>query len=114
MTGKFSWAWRKFWKNRRFVLRDIIDNRFYEKLTCADIMKELAEALCTGKEEHLEYAEPLFLVLKQLCDHRDDFLNLRLCRINTQVKVQLISPGMSGIKFIVFRALFVNPGNLLS
>lgn len=41
------------WIVRKKVLNDIIHNRYYEYYNCGDIMKELAEKLCTNREEFL-------------------------------------------------------------
>lgn len=45
------------WKVRKKVLSDIIQNQYYEYYNCGDIMEELAEKLCTNREEHLICAD---------------------------------------------------------
>ncbi len=45
------------WKVRKRVLEDIIKNRYYDHYGCGDVMLQLAEKLCTNKEEHLARAD---------------------------------------------------------
>lgn len=45
------------WQVRKNVLTDIIQNEFYDYYSCGDEMNELAEKLCTNKEEYLAYAD---------------------------------------------------------
>lgn len=45
------------WEARKKVLEDIVHNDYYDIFGCSDIMLELADKLCTSKEEYLTYAD---------------------------------------------------------
>lgn len=45
------------WGVRKKVLEDIIRNKYYDHDCCSDVMQELAEKLCTNREEYLAYAD---------------------------------------------------------
>lgn len=45
------------WGVRKNVLTDIIRNEYYDYYSCGDVMKELAEKLCTNREEYLACAD---------------------------------------------------------
>ncbi|MCR0203150.1 hypothetical protein MKC66_00310 [[Clostridium] innocuum] len=48
------------WQVRKKVLTDIVENEYYDCLGASDIMKELADKLCTNDEECLIYADILY------------------------------------------------------
>lgn len=45
------------WEVRKNVLTDIIRNKYYDYYSCGDVMEELAEKLCTNREEYLACAD---------------------------------------------------------
>lgn len=45
------------WGIRKKILEDIIQNKYYDSYNCGEVMKELAEALCTNREEYLACAD---------------------------------------------------------
>lgn len=48
------------WGVRKKVLEDIIGNEYYNHYSCDDAMSELAERLCTNREEHLASADIMY------------------------------------------------------
>lgn len=44
------------WEVRKKVLKDIIQNEYYDYYGCGDVMLELTEKLCTNKKEYLALA----------------------------------------------------------
>lgn len=50
---------REDWELRKKVLYDMVCYGYYEKVGCKDMMSELSERLCVGKEEFLAFADML-------------------------------------------------------
>lgn len=48
------------WGVREKVLKDIIRNEYYDYYSCGDAMEELAEKLCTNREEYLVCADIMY------------------------------------------------------
>lgn len=45
------------WEVRKKVLKDMIHNEYYERYNCQDVMLELAQKMCTTREEYLVCAD---------------------------------------------------------
>ncbi len=48
------------WQARKKVLEDIIRNEYYDRYNCGDVMRELAEVLCTNRKEYLTCADIMY------------------------------------------------------